>query len=398
MDNKLCLDVADLPMELRLLLKIIKEDNSGIQLEHVDEAADIDWNLFLDLSMHHRIYPSIYPKLKMLDVKWIPENVMNILGQQYKRNTFHMLHLSAEMEKISQLFSDSKMRLLNLKGPVLASDLYGDLSLRTCGDLDVLVPIQDLDRADQLLLNEGYVKDDYIQTILGDWKWRHHHVTYYHSQKQIKIEIHWRLNPGPGKEPRFDELWERKRRSSLTNSPVYYLGREDLFLFLVSHGARHGWSRLRWLTDIDKILKQKIDWDQLKKILRKYQYYHLGGQALFLSSQLLNSKLAEESKSLVSGHRPKRLAQEAIFYFEEMVNLHTIPVPTNVAVYHKRHLFSLMSLPQKISFILSTLYPFPQDAETLPLPKSIHFLYFPLRPILCIWRKMRKQELRRRIS
>ena len=72
----------------------------------------------------------------------------------------------------------------------------------------------------------------------------------FHPTKQIKLEIHWRLNPGPGKEPGFEELWKRKRKSTLTSNSVYMLGEEDLFLFLVSHGARHGWSRLRWLVDI----------------------------------------------------------------------------------------------------------------------------------------------------
>ena len=76
------------------------------------------------------------------------------------------------------------------------------------------------------------MKDDYIQTVLNDWKWRHHHFTYFHSEKKVKLEIHWRLHPGPGKEPSFTELWERKQKSSLTKFPVYCLGNEDLFLFL----------------------------------------------------------------------------------------------------------------------------------------------------------------------
>ncbi|MEH6908280.1 nucleotidyltransferase domain-containing protein [Neobacillus drentensis] len=398
MDNNLCLDVTDLPRELIFLLEVLKSDNGSIHLDGENAVTEINWNLFLELAMHHRIYPLIYPKLKMVDKKRIPENVIHFLGQQYKQNAFHMLQLSAEMGKISQLFSDNKVRLLNLKGPVLATDLYGDLSLRTCGDLDVLVPIHDLEKVDQLLLNQGYIKDDYIQTILGDWKWRHHHVTYFHSTNQIKIEIHWRLNPGPGKEPCFDELWERKRVSSLTNYPVYYLGREDLFLFLVSHGARHGWSRLRWLTDINEILKQEMDWAELIKILKKYQYLQIGGQALILASQLLNSKLPEDSRPLVLKNTPKKLAQEAIFYFNRMVNLHSFPIPVDVAVYHKHHLFSLMSSKQKVFFILSFLYPYPEDAEILPLPKQVHFLYFPLRPFLWIWKKLKKQVLRGRIS
>jgi hypothetical protein len=76
-----------------------------------------------------------------------------------------------------------------------------------------------------------------------------------------------------------------------------------------------------------------------------------------------------------------------------MINLHTDPVPEEVLAYHSRHLFSLMSNQQKILFIMSQLYPYPIDAKTLPLPKFLHFLYFPLRPFLCLWRKTKKLAL-----
>jgi len=260
----------------------------------------------------------------------------------------------------------------------------------------MMVPLADVDQVDQLLTGLGYKKDDYIESILGDWKWRHHHVTYFHSEKPIKVEIHWRLNPGPGYEPSFDELWERKRVSKLTNSPVYYLEREDLFFFLVTHGARHGWSRLRWLTDIDQILKQDINWNKLKNRMDRYHSLHIGGQALILTSQLLNSPLIEESNRFIRGTRSIQLAQDAIFYFERMINLHSYPVSDDVSTYHKEHLYSLMSTQQKLLFILSFMYPYPEDAETLPLPTKLHFLYFPLRPLLWGWRKWKKEDLRRR--
>ena len=60
------------------------------------------------------------------------------------------------------------------------------------------------------------------------------------------------------------------------------------------------------------------------------------------------------------------------------MNLHTDPVPKDVAKYHKRHLFSLMSNRQKILFIMSFLYPYPEDAEVLPLPKHLAFFIFSL--------------------
>ena len=37
--------------------------------------------------------------------------------------------------------------LLFLKGPVLAKELYGDLSLRTSSDLDVMIPIHKLGKS-----------------------------------------------------------------------------------------------------------------------------------------------------------------------------------------------------------------------------------------------------------
>ncbi|WP_432704959.1 nucleotidyltransferase family protein [Bacillus cereus] len=33
------------------------------------------------------------------------------------------------------------------------------------------------------------------------------------------------------------------------------LGEEDLFFFLVVHEARHGWFHLRWLKDIDLLIR-----------------------------------------------------------------------------------------------------------------------------------------------
>ncbi|MNI20322.1 hypothetical protein D3C73_737980 [compost metagenome] len=394
MDNDFHLDLSRFPKELTLLLSLLKPEEGEPLLSNSNEPfGDIDWDQFLKLAMHHRVYPVLYRKLQNIYKPWIPESVVQTLRKAYQKNTFQMLQLCGEMEYLSKLFSDSNIRSLILKGPVLAADLYGDISLRTSGDLDILVPIRDLEHTEELLVRLGYEKDEYIQTVLNDWKWRHHHVTFFHVQKGIKVEIHWRLGPGPGKEPDFNELWSRKRNSTIGNSSVYYLGREHLFLFLVSHGARHGWSRLRWLMDIDRISKQGLNYEFLLLLLKKYQLLHIGAQAIVLASQLLYTPLAAEMKSISTDKRTRRLAQDAIFYIHQMVNLHTYPVPEDVAKYHKRHLFSLMSSQHKVLFIMSFFYPYAEDAQTLTLPKSLHFLYFPLRPLIWAWRKTKKKAL-----
>ena len=85
------------------------------------------------------------------------------------------------------------------------------------------------------------------------------HVTYIHPQKGIILEIHWRLHSNSINEPTFEELWKRKRIKNLANYPIYFLGREDLFLYLIAHGARHGWFRLRWLLDIHQIMNNQMN-------------------------------------------------------------------------------------------------------------------------------------------
>ncbi|MBD1378840.1 nucleotidyltransferase domain-containing protein [Metabacillus arenae] len=379
MNSQFDLNIASVPKELILICELLNENKmiSGEKFEH------IDWSLFLKLSIHHRVYPLLYYKLK--DKECVPQNVINRLRTEYKKNTFKMLFLSGEMEQISRQFGEENIKMIHLKGPILAAELYGDLSLRTSSDLDVLVPLSELNKVDRMLLESGYVKEELV-SVLNDWKWRHHHIGYVHPKKQIKLEVHWRLNPGPAKEPSFSELWERKRKSSMTNFPVYFLSQEDLLLFLISHGARHGWSRLRWLVDIHQMMKQEFDWKKTKKHLKKFQFLTITEQALILCSQLFKTPINTGLQQKIN-NRSWKLAQSTIFYYEQLINLHREPLPADVAKYHKNYLFSIKSLQHKFLFILSFLYPYPMDIKVLRLPKFLHFLYFPLRPFIWFFRK-----------
>lgn len=395
MNNDGTLHIEDLSDELKLILALLSnEDGVDITFDLQKLIRRADWDLFIELARHHRVFPSLNRKLQEIKSEDIPTFVAQMFHRDYYRNTLQMLGLSGEMEQLAKAFSDHGIKSLFLKGPVIAADLYGDVSLRTSCDLDLLIPLKELAGAEQLLLSLGYEKDDYIETVLNDWKWRHHHTTFIHPHKRIKVELHWRLNPAPSKEPSFNELWSRKRKSSLISRPIYYLGREDLFLFLVSHGARHGWSRLRWLLDIKQLVKQKIDWPKLAQLLKKHKYLHIGGQALVLAAKLMAVPLHEEMKPLLGWRKAYWLAEDTMFYVHRMVNLHTDPIPQEVGRFHKRYLFSLLTVQQKIIFIASFLYPYPDDAKSLPLPKSLHFLYFPLRPFLWIRRKISSAEAR----
>jgi hypothetical protein len=85
----------------------------------------------------------------------------------------------------------------------------------------------------------------------------------------------------------------------------------------------------------------------------------------------------------------KEIAQSTMFYFENKINLHSDPVPEWVSQYHDKYLFHMKSPMQKFIFMLSFFYPYPEDQDIIPLPKHFHFLYYPLRPFIMIWKKIR---------
>ncbi|PYZ94648.1 Renal dipeptidase [Salipaludibacillus keqinensis] len=390
MDKIHSLNINHLSKEMKLIIALLKETDKELISQSEKLTEGIDWNHFLDLSFHHRVFPIMKTKLKFVDTGAnVPSFVLDVLDKEHKKNTFQMLFLTSEMEKISKVFTANHLRLLFLKGPVVAQALYGNVSLRTSHDIDLLVDIHDYSRAKDQMIQMGFAEKDYIKSVLNDWKWRHHHSVFHHQKSGIKVEIHWRLHPGPGSEPDFNELWNRRSQSTLTKQPIYLLGNEDLFYFLTAHGARHGWSRLRWLYDIHQLTKQEVNWSKTRTLLKKYHSAQIGGQALVLSKVIFGSNITAHEQRKLMNNRSMKLARHAIYYLENMINLHDETLPQDVAKYHKRHLFSLMSLHQKTLFTLSFLYPYPEDAELLPLPKQLHLLYFPFRPFLWAWRKTR---------
>jgi len=206
LEDALELDLSDMPRELSFLLSILRNPDleEGIALQ---EASEMDWNLFMKLALHHRVYPLVYLALKK-NTSLVPVHVMQSLQRHYHDNTIKMLHLSREMSRICEAFASSGIRKLLLKGPLLALNLYGDVAHRTSKDLDILVDADDVEKAEAVLSKLGYEPDEEI--ILNNWKKKSHHRSYEHREHSVQIEIHWRLNPHYSKSYSFESLWQRR--------------------------------------------------------------------------------------------------------------------------------------------------------------------------------------------
>ncbi|GFN29852.1 nucleotidyltransferase domain-containing protein [Paenibacillus xylaniclasticus] len=383
--------VRRLPLELQLLLTIIRTDDISKAREEARQLGQlhIDWDRFVHLAKQHRLYPVAASKLGQIDV--IPEHVKQQLNQMFIQNTYRMLQLTAVMEKVCSELAAVHIEALVLKGPVIAEALYGDFSLRTSKDLDILVPEQRIEQAEAILLQLGFKPDEHTPRILNSLKRKKHHLGYTHPQNGVQVELHWRMSSGTYKEPAFTELWNRRQTTKKTTKPVYYLGQEDLFIYLVSHGARHAWFRLRWLNDIARMMRLKLQWDVVMKQLRQLDRTHVAGQALLLAAQLYQAPLNPACSIIAQRERARLLADEAIPIIAEYIDIMDQMSPEQYVAYFKRYNGLLLSTRQRLKQSILKLYPTDLDAEVLALPRWLHFMYFPLRPFLWYWRKKKQR-------
>ncbi|MEC0180289.1 nucleotidyltransferase family protein [Paenibacillus peoriae] len=329
--------------ELTMLLSLLKKDVAPWQRTFADiHLHKLDWARLLHLADHHRVVPLIYLQLKKSNHPAIPAPLLGSLQAQYHRNTLRMLHLQAEAARLTRLLMDHGIRVFILKGPALAQQLYGDVSLRTSKDIDLLITPDDMDEAEHWIREAGYESKSGEARVLGSWKWKDHHTSFLHPQKRVEVELHWRLHPDAGGEPSFDELWDRRQFSesgvsrrvqsapadsmAATAASACTLGGEHQFLYLSAHGARHGWFRLRWLVDIDRLAVCAVDWEALLLTLRRYGGLPAGGQAWKLAAALLGTPIPEPMRPISETRQAHRLALSALAFMQA-----SVPAPYPVA-------------------------------------------------------------------
>lgn len=330
--------------ELTLLLSLLGKDVTHWQdTPAATQLHEMDWVRFLRLTEHHRVVPTVYLQLKILNHPFIPAELLRNLQVQYHRNTLRMLHLQAEAGRLTRLLTAHGIRVLMLKGPALAQQLYGDVSLRTSKDIDLLIAPEDMDEAEHWMKEAGYASKSGEVRVLGSWKWKDHHASYLHPQKRVEMELHWRLHPDGGREPSFDELWNCRQIGKATGairqvplgpahnravmtSCIYTLGSEHQFLYLSAHGARHGWFRLRWLVDIDRLAIRAVDWEALLPMMRRHGGLPAGGQAWALAAALLGTPIPEPMRPVSATRQAHRLALSALAFMQA-----SVPAPYPIA-------------------------------------------------------------------
>lgn len=195
--------------------------------------------------------------------------------------------LLGEATRVTELLDAASTSAVVLKGPALVERYYRDPTLRSYGDVDLLVRPRDFAAALDALQGAGYLLEDRNwQFLVEDLRGQIHLM----SPGGAMIELHWHLVNGSRQRRTLamgpEEIWDSVEQTHLAGAPAAVLRREDELAHLLLHAAMHGCDRLVWVLDIGAVVRESpedLDWDRVVRRLRKWRFRTGGGQVLRLA-------------------------------------------------------------------------------------------------------------------
>ncbi|MGA7126342.1 MAG: nucleotidyltransferase family protein, partial [Chthoniobacterales bacterium] len=115
-------------------------------------AGPLEWDFVLSEATENSVGPLLEMNLRAVVANAAPAAAMERLKVTCRANTVRCLFLAAELHKILELFRAAGIVAIPYKGPVLAEQAYGNLTLRDFDDLDIILPQGDLQKAHEVML------------------------------------------------------------------------------------------------------------------------------------------------------------------------------------------------------------------------------------------------------
>jgi hypothetical protein len=217
----------------------------------------------------HRVLPLVHRVLTEQIDTVVPSSLRAAAWASYESNRVRNRASEAELARVVACIEAADILVVPYKGPTLARALYGDAALREYGDLDLLVPRDQVFVACDLLASLGYRPRAQIAVADRDAflrAGRQYDVELFHQETRRLVELHWRSDAQHAME-RLDDARSRDARPSIEMEGVRYrqLPDVELMFALLIHGAKHRWDHLAWLIDIALLASRMDDvaWQRL---------------------------------------------------------------------------------------------------------------------------------------
>jgi Uncharacterised nucleotidyltransferase len=352
--------------------------------------SNIDWEYLLEMAAEHRILPLVYWHLSSASTEAVPENVLGRLRHYLRTNKLRALLLARELRNLHESFERRGIPTIPYKGPVLAASVYGDLGLRMTGDLDLLIRVQDVPEAKEILVLRGYKptpwKTDTQLTPHQEAAYLRFEREYpfQHNDSGIGVELQWRVTD---KHFPFsldmEFMKERLQRVSLGGGTVASFAPDSMLLILCVHASVHLWDRLQWICDVAETIRvcQEMDWDYVTGRAAALGSERMLLLGLHLAHELLGADIPE--KAARSIRADPALGQLAADVYRGLFEKHeesrdilegSLFRPFHYRMHERRR--------DRFRYTLHTMLdPNLADWEGYPLPERLFPLYYVIRPL-----------------
>jgi len=383
--------------EARLLFAAVAAARDGKSFEAVLDhlRAPIRWDAFMDAAGRHRVRPLVHAALRQAPASLVPATANAQLRGFVHANAHRNLYLISELRRLLGCFLSAGISVTAFKGPVLATDLYRNPSLREAGDLDLLVRRADIVRARNLLISLGHqpifptatpAETAHLQKLTGDRETAYvqahseHHLV--REQGQLNIDLHWALAVSDFYLP-LDEkrLWSWIAPRSFIGREIQTFAPEALLLVLCINGGKDCWERLDRICDVAALLARypTLDWEYVFAQASAIGVLRIVALGLHLAVSLLAGALGPPARKLIESDPsiPRLAAQVREHLFAPESSAVEAASP-------RRSLFHVQMrerISDRIGYCLGHLKPGVGDWAALPLPGGLHFLYYLTRPL-----------------
>jgi len=227
--------------------------------------------------------------------RWLGEN----RSKEFVPEKLKQLEAVKKFLLVTDLFSKNGISFVCLKGPLLSLRIYGDPAVRLSHDIDILIGTKDIESVIKILFENGYhftenyywpqkkVQQEIIINII-------HHLSFYNKAKDFCVEVHWILMQElPISLKKQKNLIESNRTEmDYLQRKFTVLTKEFELLYLIIHGARHGWCRLKWLVDINEYPVNEINISKFNNLVSQLNAERIIGQTNYLLKFFFNTQIS----------------------------------------------------------------------------------------------------------
>ena len=240
--------------EQRFFIQILRDHLAGTK---TNLNSDIDWNVVLSYARIHEVEGIVFFQCK----KFLPVDVISSLDRKFSALLFYYKNRERALGDIRKAFNVADIYSFTVKGLDIASS-YPVPSLRTMGDVDIVVHREDKARAGEILESLGYS----CKEKAPDYDWGYH-------KNKLYVELHHQLF--------YIEPGRNRKQADFFNCCWDYVDNGKLdwsfhFLFILAHLRKHmvnSGAGFRMFMDVATIIKNDpcINWNWVDEKLEQLE-------------------------------------------------------------------------------------------------------------------------------